>query len=84
MRFRSALAEQMGLHLSLGFAEGQIRRPLVEGFLTVSAGDAAKDVHRFEVDVTRIGIARIVGQTKAVEGLRVPKRDCPLSALPTD
>ncbi len=73
----------MGFHLTLGLAEGRIRRPLLKMLLTMAAPQTVEDVHRFEVDVTGVGVLGVVGQAKTVEGLFVPEVGRPLTTLST-
>jgi len=66
---RSALSQEMRIHLLLGFAKRHVGRSLADLLLPVAAGGALHDVHRLQIVVAAVGIGRIVGQRDPVEGI---------------
>src|SRR5574341_1076991 len=70
-RRSSALAEEVGVELGLGLAEGLVGCALVKVLLPVAAGGALHDVDSFEVEVAAVGIDGVVRQPDAIDHIHV-------------
>lgn len=80
-RYRSALAQEMGVQLALGSAEGWVGCALVHVLLAVPAGGTLHDVNRLEVEVAAVWIGGIVRQAKPLKEVHTTEGAILASAL---